>query len=1459
MFKSQLWFYINLYLVLIFSLNTAFGLVLKEKRSSIYSTTTLANAGKDTSICTSSYNLQANSPSFGETGQWSILSGNGFFSNVNNPTAIVNGLATGENKLLWTISDLSGNQSIDTLVIFNNQLKIVNAGPDKSICADTTSLSGNDPQKELLNSYGTWSLISKPTEAVVLITNNFQYNSKVSGLRFPGNYIFVWEVSNSANTCSKLRDTVVITNNLPKTVNAGIDRTTCLDSIILQGNDPKLEITTSSGTWRIISRPNNTNVSFADARIYNTKVNGLSKPGDYFFAWEIANPSCPSTTIRDTVKITNTQPRIVNAGPDRSICTDSTMLEGNDPKLEFIHNSGTWEIYQAPSTNVTITNPNQFNSKVKGINKPGNYIFIWKVFYNQGTCNIIRDTVVITNNQPRIVNAGIDNTTCNDSITLQGNDPKNEIATSSGTWRIISRPSNTNVSFTDFTKYNTKVNGLSRPGDYLFAWEIVNPSCSSIIIRDTVKITNTQPRIVNAGPDKAICTDSTVLDGNDPKLEFNTFQGKWTIKNPPSPITIADAGKYNTSIKGLTKPGNYVFVWEVFYDQGTCRTIRDTVIISNLQPKIVNAGLDQTICLDSAVVKGNNPQNEISTSIGTWRVIPNPNTINIKILNPQNPETKIKGINKAGVYYFIWEITNKTCPSLRDTLKITNTQLHEINAGVDKIICEESTSVQANNPALQITSAHGFWKLISPPNNSTISIQKSDTPSTNISGFSKPGDYLFLWETSNGLGTCTNLKDSIKITFSKPTVVNAGTDQVTCSDSIELSGNNPKQEISTANGQWKIISNPANTTPTIMGNTDYSTKMKGLTKPGEYKIIWEINNTVGNCPSINDTLIIKNIQPTMVNAGPKDTTTCDFTFTMVANDPRLEIPTAKGQWQKIEGTGAIQNDTLYNSTANLSNDKNKFVWKIYNKNCKPIYDTIIIKKDIPGDAHAGDQFVKDSICDSEIELKANPPVSPGKGKWTRRIGSGTFENDTLYNTIVTDIGYGSNTYIWTVTKGTCVDVGTVKVFRDSLPSHNITAGNPRSICVDFDTLEGTNPTIEISTSKGYWTILKDPSNGNLRLENPNSFKTRIENFTESGVYTFIWNIKNGSCPPIYESVSITKDKNIHFTEKMNDTTICDNSLEMNAPKSLGTGFWKQISGNREVTIADVNDPNTLITNIFPDNIELQWEVRNGTCSNADTIKIIAHPSITKPNAGKDTTLCTTSSIVLKGNTPTAGGGQWRLIEGKSSVLNSLNSNTAVVLQSSGKNSFEWSIFNDYCILRDTVNIFYYEKPSLVNAGIDTIIYDEDGHLNGSNPSPGTGSWSILKGYALIENVNSPNSNFTNLQKGENIFQWTVVNGSCHNESSKVKIERRDFVRPNAFSPNDDLQNDYFEIKGLNRYAPCKIAIYNRWGDLVYESSDYKNDWNGKSKQGKNLEEDTYYYVLHLNDGTEFKDFLILKR
>ncbi len=73
------------------------------------------------------------------------------------------------------------------------------------------------------------------------------------------------------------------------------------------------------------------------------------------------------------------------------------------------------------------------------------------------------------------------------------------------------------------------------------------------------------------------------------------------------------------------------------------------------------------------------------------------------------------------------------------------------------------------------------------------------------------------------------------------------------------------------------------------------------------------------------------------------------------------------------------------------------------------------------------------------------------------------------------------------------------------------------------------------------------------------------------------------------------------------------------------------------------------------------------------------------------------------------------------------------------------------------------------------------------------------------------------------------------------------------SPNGDNLNDFLVFDEVEEYAHNKLVIYNRWGTIVYQTEDYKNNWDGTSNGRATINKEdklpaaTYFYYLELGD------------
>ena len=108
-------------------------------------------------------------------------------------------------------------------------------------------------------------------------------------------------------------------------------------------------------------------------------------------------------------------------------------------------------------------------------------------------------------------------------------------------------------------------------------------------------------------------------------------------------------------------------------------------------------------------------------------------------------------------------------------------------------------------------------------------------------------------------------------------------------------------------------------------------------------------------------------------------------------------------------------------------------------------------------------------------------------------------------------------------------------------------------------------------------------------------------------------------------------------------------------------------------------------------------------------------------------------------------------------------------------------------------------------------------------------WSFGDGDSSV--VESPIHTY-NLQGSYYPFLLvTNIYGCTDTISSKVNITKEaTFYIPNAFSPNNDGINDEFKPYGLDlEKGKYEMVIFNRWGDMVFQTTDVKKGWDGNDK------------------------------
>ncbi|WP_031457513.1 gliding motility-associated C-terminal domain-containing protein [Flavobacterium chungangense] len=189
--------------------------------------------------------------------------------------------------------------------------------------------------------------------------------------------------------------------------------------------------------------------------------------------------------------------------------------------------------------------------------------------------------------------------------------------------------------------------------------------------------------------------------------------------------------------------------------------------------------------------------------------------------------------------------------------------------------------------------------------------------------------------------------------------------------------------------------------------------------------------------------------------------------------------------------------------------------------------------------------------------------------------------------------------------------------------------------------------------------------------------------------------------------------------------------------------------------------------------------------------------------------------------------------------------------------------NQVCSATATVTI---TQPSKVIINLNSEACNADStllNLSGLLPEniSATGIWTDTNGTnALQGNI----LNVFGLALGNYTFEYRTTNEDCPKSVSLNLLVNDDcrvlacesVLVHNAFSPNGDGINDFFKIDNIDLttcYPTNTVEIYNRWGILVFETTNYNNTTNafdgtsrGRTtiKQSEGLPTGTYFYIIN---------------
>lgn len=411
------------------------------------------------------------------------------------------------------------------------------------------------------------------------------------------------------------------------------------------------------------------------------------------------------------------------------------------------------------------------------------------------------------------------------------------------------------------------------------------------------------------------------------------------------------------------------------------------------------------------------------------------------------------------------------------------------------------------------------------------------------------------------------------------------------------------------------------------------------------------------------------------------------------------------------------------------------------------------------------------------------------------------------------------------------------------------------------------------SSEYYWTVFNDPefiipapvSEVHFRGGNT-GHSVEIEWRTEGLFYVAVVEYDLNGCMNI-KAKAVKVNPGGFMVSAGNDTIIGQcHPLQLNAYAEGQEGLsytyqWEPAE--------NLDDPESA-TPVFTPGSSTRYTV---TVTNSNNVNVTDAIQITvsevKADAGQDVFVYQEETVELNGNDSRGEGLEYLWITNDGAILSGQETVNPVV-QGAGLYMLKVTDFFG-CEDFDTVSVGLFTREPIVFDDYDTTEYrtalklyilnndhDPDNLLNKASlrvsvpPMHGTASIDYSDGSIKY----LPDRDFN----GTDRLRYSIcdLEENCYEAIVTVQVNNFRFFIPEAFSPNNDGINDYFEIPGIEYYEGNSIEIFNRWGICVYRAENYGISalplfWDGKSHASnpfgnEQLPAGTYFYVLDLGNG-----------
>lgn len=382
--------------------------------------------------------------------------------------------------------------------------------------------------------------------------------------------------------------------------------------------------------------------------------------------------------------------------------------------------------------------------------------------------------------------------------------------------------------------------------------------------------------------------------------------------------------------------------------------------------------------------------------------------------------------------------------------------------------------------------------------------------------------------------------------------------------------------------------------------------------------------------------------------------------------------------------------------------------------------------------------------------------------------------------------------------------------------------------------------VSLNNSSTFTTdFLWDFGNGVLDSVNFNPTVT----FTNPGTYQILLNISDSICLG-QDSYSMTVQVSAPLLVNLPDTIFLCQSVDTTLVPTItgsATNFiWSNFADFSDTLNSVIQNPDLYL--VDPQNQTYYFQAGNGYCSVTDSVFVsIFNQSISIQSLDS---ICITSVLQLQALNN--GAGSFNYVWSSPNVLISPNNQaTAQCTLPGSQYVYLQATSPQGCVVLDSQFVYvstFNNGNVLATANPNLIMPGGTTQLTGIVPANANFTWSptaTMVSPTSLTSIVSPVETTS--------YTLTATDGLCtKSDTAIVKVyeivcdDPYVFV-PNAFTPNGDQENDVLYVRGI-WIEKCVLRIFDRWGELVFETTDQNIGWDGTFK-GKKLDPDVFDYYL----------------